>query len=145
MTTWGLIVETTVGTGDRKHTSGSVMAHLEGSRDEALRELETRARHYTPQHPMSARRSRLFRTTDGFDLVVDGVWDTFLTRFTVAELLRDSDAPPPPLPSAEAPSQAPEETPDEPVEPRPSVADAAPCDADGVPVKPSWLGRADLP
>ncbi|MEV6670617.1 hypothetical protein [Streptomyces sp. NPDC051162] len=144
MTTWGLIVETTVGTGDRKHTSGSVMAHFEGSRDDALRELEARARHFTPQHPMSARRSRLFRTTDGFDLVVDGVWDTFLTRFTVAELLRDSDAPqPPPLPE-EAPEETPE-VPVEPVEPRSSVAEAPRYDADGVPVKPSWLGRADLP
>ncbi|MGW1074484.1 hypothetical protein [Streptomyces sp. NPDC002537] len=133
MATWGLIVETTVGTGDRKHTSGTDMAHVEGSRDDALREPEARARRFTPQHPLNQRRLRLFRTTDGFDLIVDGAWDGRLTRFTVGELLHDSAAPP-----AEAAKPA------DPV-PRDAVPAAPRYDADGVPVTPSWLGRDDLP
>ncbi|XKK59633.1 hypothetical protein HFP71_27005 [Streptomyces sp. ARC32] len=140
---WGLVVETTVGTGERKHTEAQVVGHVNGSRQEALAELERRARSYSPTHPLSPRRRRLLRVGDGFLLVVDGAWQSFVTRFTVAELLEDSAAPriPEPEPEAEA---APE-----------PVAEAAPpasaearepeLDADGVPVRPAWLGRRDLP
>ncbi|MFD8427617.1 hypothetical protein [Streptomyces coelicoflavus] len=140
---WGLVVETTVGTGERKHTEAQVVGHVTGSRQEALAELERRARSYSPTHPLSPRRRRLLRVGDGFLLVVDGAWQSFVTRFTVAELLEDSAAPriPEPEPEAEA---APE-----------PVAEAAPpasaearepeLDADGVPVRPAWLGRRDLP
>ncbi|WP_328560081.1 hypothetical protein [Streptomyces coelicoflavus] len=139
--TWGLVVETTVGTGERKHTEAQVVAHVAGSREEALAELERRARSYSPAHPLSARRRRLLRVGDGFLLVVDGAWQSFVTRFTVAELLEDSEAPKAPEPEPEA-EAAPE-----------AVAEAAPpaapresgLDADGVPVRPAWLGRRDLP
>jgi hypothetical protein len=93
MPTWGLIVETTAGTGDRKHWVGDVLAQIEGTREEALAELEKRARRYRPTHPRSPQRTRLFRDGDGFLLVADGVLGTFPTRFTVAELLHDSGAP----------------------------------------------------
>ncbi len=93
MPTWGLVVETTVGTGDRKHIEAAVAAQVEGSRDDALAELERRARAFVPTHPMSPKRRRLYRQTDGFLLVVEGAWQTFSTRFTVAELLADSAAP----------------------------------------------------
>nr|WP_324617090.1 hypothetical protein [Streptomyces sp. NRRL F-2747] len=49
MTTWGLILETTVGSGERKHTEAYVMAHVEGEREAALAELERRARAYAPE------------------------------------------------------------------------------------------------
>ncbi|MGW6295370.1 hypothetical protein [Streptomyces sp. NPDC055058] len=146
--TWGLVVETTVGTGQRKHTEAQVVAHVTGSRAEALEELERRARTYRPWHPTSPKRRRLLRVDDGFLLVVDGAYQSFGTRFTVAELLADSDAPATPDP---APEGAPE--PQEPPAPhRPSPDAPSPggpdavgeLDEDGVPVHPSWLGRPDL-
>ncbi|WP_406339201.1 hypothetical protein [Streptomyces sp. NBC_00649] len=148
MATWGVIVEMTVGTGERKHMEASVLAHVEGSREEALAELGEWIGRYTPEHPRSPKRTRIFRTADGFLLVIDGAWQTFSSRFTVAELVKDSAAPQPsPVPS---PVPPPEEA-----APPPAVPpeDAAPARsgptvdryADGVPVKPVWLGRTDLP
>ncbi|MDI6515871.1 hypothetical protein QMA61_06655 [Streptomyces coelicoflavus] len=140
---WGLVVETTVGTGERKHTEAQVVGHVNGSRQEALAELERRARSYSPTHPLSPRRRRLLRVGDGFLLVVDGAWQSFVTRFTVAELLEDSAAPriPEPEPEAEAaPEPVAEATP-----PAPAEAREPELDADGVPVRPAWLGRRDLP
>lgn len=138
MTTWGLVIETTMGAGERKHTEAHVVAHITGPREEALAELERRARSYSPEHPRSPQRRRLLRQTDGFLLVVDGAWQSFVTRFTVAELLQDSDAPTAPEPVAEAPT--------DPVAP-PAEAVEQPGGryTDGVPIKPAWLGRDDLP
>ncbi|WLW52517.1 hypothetical protein [Streptomyces sp. YU58] len=70
-----------------------VMAHVEGAREDALAELEKRARNYCPEHPSSPKRRRLFRHSDGFALVVDGAFRSFGTRFTVAELLHDNAGP----------------------------------------------------
>lgn len=143
--TWALVVETTQGIGQRKHMVARVLAHVGGSREEALAELERQARDYVPEHPSSPRRRRLLRTGDGFLLVVEGAWQTFGTRFTVAELLEDSAAPAAPEPVVEAPP-APEpvvEAPP-PAPPRPTAEQPAELDADGVPVLPSWLGRRDL-
>ncbi|RLV09729.1 hypothetical protein CTZ27_00170 [Streptomyces griseocarneus] len=160
MGTWGLIVETTVGGGERKHTSGSVVAHVEGSRDEALRELEKRAWSYEPRHPYNPKRRRLFRTTDGYELLVDGAWDSYVTRFTVAELLYDSDAPPEPQQDDRPVEAVPKKSlrrkharTEQPAarletatqEPPQDEHDVTQRDADGVPLKPSWLGRGDLP
>ena len=92
MPTWGLIVETTTGTGDRKRWLGDVLAQVEGTRGEALAELERRCRQYRPAHPRKPQRTRLFRDGEAFLLVSDGVQGTFHTRFTVAELLLDSGA-----------------------------------------------------
>ncbi|MEU6668285.1 hypothetical protein [Streptomyces sp. NPDC046727] len=142
MAVWGLVVETTVGVGERKHVEAHVVAHFSGSRAGAVAELERRARSYSPEHPRSPRRRRLFREGDGFLLVIDGSFQSFATRFTVAELLEDSAAPADPDP-VEVPSRpaAPLEEPEEPEEPEEQVARYA----DGVPVKPKWLGRDDLP
>ncbi|WP_432055798.1 hypothetical protein [Streptomyces sp. bgisy022] len=154
--TWGLVVETTVGTGQRKHTEAQVVAHVTGSRAEALEELERRARTYQPWHPTSPKRRRLLRLDDGFLLVVDGAYQSFGTRFTVAELLADSETPaaadpgPEGVPeTASAPQDPP--APAEPDEPSPGGPDAVSgpdavgeLDEDGVPVRPSWLGRPDL-
>ncbi|WPW33567.1 hypothetical protein P6B95_26315 [Streptomyces atratus] len=135
-------METTVGVGERKHAEAYVLAHLEGTREDALAELEQRARNHTPEHPRSPKRRRLFREGDGFLLVIDGAWQSFSTRFTVAELLDDSAAPPPAEPEPE------------PVEPEPGATVPSPPPppssppveryADGVPVRPSWLGRIDV-
>ncbi|MFE0578464.1 hypothetical protein [Streptomyces sp. NPDC058874] len=135
MTIWGLVIETTVGVGERKHTEAHVVAHISGSRAEALTELERRARSHTPEHPRSPRRRRLLRESDGFLLVVDGAWQSFVTRFTVAEVLEDSAAPavPEPVEVSSEPVTSPGE----------SVGQVERY-ADGVPVKPAWLGRDDL-
>ncbi|MFB6943710.1 MULTISPECIES: hypothetical protein [unclassified Streptomyces] len=146
MATWGLVMETTVGAGERKHTEAYVLAHLEGTREDALVELERRARNHTPEHPWSPKRRRLFREGGGFLLVIDGAWQSFSTRFTVAELLDDSAAPPPP-PSAAEPEPAapePEVAPPPPPSPPPSPSSPVERYADGVPVRPSWLGRTDV-
>ncbi|MFH8774229.1 hypothetical protein ACIF83_25065 [Streptomyces sp. NPDC085866] len=138
MTTWGLVIETTVGAGERKHTEAHVVAHITGLREEALAELERRARSYSPEHPRSPQRRRLLRQNDGFLLVIDGAWQSFVTRFTAAELLEDSAAPTVPEPVVEA-SAVPVAASAEPVEQQVERY------ADGVPVKPAWLGRDDLP
>ncbi|MBQ0953753.1 MULTISPECIES: hypothetical protein [Streptomyces] len=143
--TWGLVVETTMGTGERKHTEAQVVAHVAGSREEALAELERRARSYSPPHPLSPRRRRLLRVGDGFLLVVDGAWQSFVTRFTVAELLTDSAAPRAPEPEPEPRPEAAPEPVAEAAPPAPADARGPELDADGVPVRPAWLGRRDLP
>nr|WSW49618.1 hypothetical protein OG296_42010 [Streptomyces sp. NBC_01001] len=153
MTTWGLILETTVGSGEHKHTEAYVMAHVEGGRETALAELERRARAYTPEHPRNPKRRRLFRDGDGFLLVVDGAWQSHATRFSAAELLDDTDRPAPAervsgepaaaeARSARTPTPIP--TPESPPPPS-TAAVAVERDEDGVPVKPAWLGRTDLP
>lgn len=96
--TAGFHQEATVGAGERKHTEAHVVAHISGSRAEAVTELERRARSHSPEHPRSPRRRRLLRDGDGFLPVVDGAWQSFVTRFTVAELLEDSAAPVAPEP-----------------------------------------------
>ncbi|MFF0478595.1 hypothetical protein [Streptomyces sp. NPDC004284] len=143
--TWGLVMEMTVGLGERKHTEAYVMAHVSGSREDALEELERRARSFTPEHPRSPKRRRLLRKEDGFLLVVDGAWQSYVTRFTVAELLEDSaapkPAPEPPAPEPESTAVEPEPEPDM----EPDVEPGVERYADGVPVRPTWLGRDDLP
>ncbi|WP_282691988.1 hypothetical protein [Streptomyces sp. CC208A] len=141
MPTWGLVVEMTVGTGERKHVEAYVVAHVTGSREEALAELEQRARNFVPAHPVSPKRRRLLREGDTLLLVVDGAWQSYLTRFTVAELLEDSAAPAAPVVPEPIPEPEPEP---EPVpEPAP-VEDPVERYSDGVPVRPSWLGRDGL-
>ncbi|MEU6014656.1 hypothetical protein ABZ826_11530 [Streptomyces sp. NPDC047515] len=140
MAAWGLVMETTVGVGERKHTEAYVMAHLEGTRQDALVELERRARNHTPEHPRSPKRRRLFREGDGFLVVIDGAWQSFSTRFTVAELLDDSAAPPPPAAEPEPAAVVP------PPPSSPPSPSSPPVEryADGVPVRPAWLGRTDV-
>ncbi|MGW7822950.1 hypothetical protein ACWGLF_33630 [Streptomyces puniciscabiei] len=142
MTIWALVVETTVGVSERKHVEAHVVAHVSGSRAAALAELERRARSHAPEHPRSPRRRRLLRVSDGFLVVVDGAWQSFATRFTVAELLEDSAAPVPPEPAESVEPEASDapQTQDAPEE----QVDQVERYADGVPVKPAWLGRDDL-
>ncbi|MER6734800.1 hypothetical protein [Streptomyces puniciscabiei] len=142
MTIWALVVETTVGVSERKHVEAHVVAHVSGSRAAALAELERRARSHAPEHPRSPRRRRLLRVSDGFLVVVDGAWQSFATRFTLAELLEDSAAPVPPEPAESVEPEASDapQTQDAPEE----QADQVERYSDGVPVKPAWLGRDDL-
>ncbi|MFF0550109.1 hypothetical protein ACFYUL_14220 [Streptomyces sp. NPDC004311] len=148
MAIWGLVAEATVGLGERKHTEAHVLTHVEGTREEALAVLEQRARTHLPEHPRNPRRRRLLRTADGFLLVVDGTWQSHATRFSVAELLEDSDRPLPPARDEREPGSGTEPGPgarQSPPEPTPETAPGEPRDEDGVPLRPSWLGRPDLP
>ncbi|MER5962780.1 hypothetical protein [Streptomyces sp. NPDC002057] len=135
MTTWGLVLEATVGIGQRKHTEAQVLTQVEGTREAALAELEVRARRHEPEHPRSPKRRRLFRHADGFLLVVDGAVQSHAVRFSVVELVHDSDQPP----SAGRPAP-----PVEPVALPSPTPDTVEHDEDGVPLKPAWLGRGDL-
>ncbi|WP_329201810.1 MULTISPECIES: hypothetical protein [unclassified Streptomyces] len=146
MTTWGLILATT----ERRRTEVYVMAHVEGERQTALAELERRARDYTPEHPWSPKRRRLFRDGDGFLLIIDGVWQSHATRFSAIELLDDTDRPAAAQQVKDEPAAAEEAsatTPaTAPLTPAPVPLElAVERDEDGVPVKPAWLGRTDLP
>ncbi|WP_331763038.1 hypothetical protein OHA04_41260 (plasmid) [Streptomyces sp. NBC_01590] len=144
MAIWGLVVETTVGLGERKHTEAYVLTHVEGTRQEALAELERRARGHAPEHPRSPKRRRLFREGDGFLLVIDGAWQSFSTRFTVAELLDDSAAPDPPSAETAPPEAGPQPEPADAVPPAPATPPVERY-SDGVPKRPAWWGRTGLP
>ncbi|MFI1971332.1 hypothetical protein BLA24_30325 [Streptomyces cinnamoneus] len=126
----GLVVEPDVRSGESRRWLADVVGQLEGTREDALRELEARARAFPP--PRWAQRTRLLRTAEGFLLVVNGSWADGHHRFSVAEVLHDSAAPPPEAPRDSA-------------VPPPGAVPDVPRDADGVARTPSWLGRTDLP
>ncbi|MEV6727690.1 MULTISPECIES: hypothetical protein [unclassified Streptomyces] len=99
MTRWGLLVEQNHGQGGQNRMwSVDVLGHVEGTRDEALAELRRRAETFVPMHPHKVRRRVVYRTGDGFLAVLDGAWQVFHCRFSVAEQLYDSAAPPEPAP-----------------------------------------------
>ncbi|WP_369199967.1 hypothetical protein [Streptomyces sp. PU-14G] len=134
MTTWGLVREASSGAGQHKYLLPELLGHFDGTREEALAELRSRARRYEPSRPWNPKRRRLFRERDGYLLVVTGSWESFCTRFSVAELVEDSDAP---QETAVSDRTVPE--------PEPAPAPSPERYTDGVPVKPAWLGRTDLP
>ncbi|POX63118.1 hypothetical protein C3492_13220 [Streptomyces sp. Ru62] len=149
MATWGLIRETNVKHWDSYITETHVLAYVEGTYEEALAELERHARHALAHHPKRRKRRRLFRDGDDFLMVVDdGAWRSSGTRFTAAELLEDTAAPAKPTNACEPTKESMdtrEATEPEPVDIMPSASPSEERYPDGVPVKPKWLGRTDLP
>ncbi|MBT2453604.1 hypothetical protein [Streptomyces sp. ISL-86] len=140
MTRWGLLVEQNLGYGHGGRTwSAGVLGHVDGTRDEALAELRRRAERFEPLHPAKPKRRVLYRDGDGFLLVLDGMWEAFHCRFTVAEQLYDSAAPKPAPEPAPEPELPPPPPPLPPPPPPPKAWDA------DVPERPEWLGRAGLP
>ncbi|WKX72965.1 hypothetical protein [Streptomyces sp. XD-27] len=145
MARWGLIVEVSERRGEGRSWSAYVMGYVDGTREQALRELEAHARRRFPPPSRWTKRTQLFRAGDALMLITERGMHNRYTRFTVAELLYDSDAPPAsadPRPPAADLEPAPE-----PEAPEPGPLDGVPDEArfdDGVPVKPSWLGRTDL-
>lgn len=96
MPRWGLVVEQNLGYGRQgRMWSVGVIGHVEGSREEALAALRVRAERFEPVHPSNPKGRALYREADGFLLVVEGVWQPWHCRFTVAEQLYDSAAPEP--------------------------------------------------
>ncbi|MEU6866043.1 hypothetical protein ABZ924_22770 [Streptomyces sp. NPDC046876] len=151
MARWGLLVEQNLGFGgEHRMWSVGVLGHVEGTREEALAELGRRAQTFAPVHPRTVRRRVVYRTDDGFLAVLEGAWQVFHCRFSVAEQVHDSAPPPEPKPQRAA-KAAPEPARGlRPViVPRRPVAPDGPAEADeewdaGVPDTPSWLGRGDL-
>lgn len=151
MPRWGLVVEQNLGFGRQgRMWSVGVMDHVEGTREDALKALRVRAECFEPVHPANPKRRTLYREADGFLLVLEGVWQPFHCRFTVAEQLYDSAAPEPP---AELPASPARER-EEPSVSEPAPSKAKPLEQDPgpppawdaqVPEVPSWLGRDDLP
>ncbi|MCT2591269.1 hypothetical protein LHJ74_15370 [Streptomyces sp. N2-109] len=92
-TMWGLLVEENEGFGGQRRVwSPTIIGHMDGTREEAMKALRGRAERYTPTHPSSPRRRLLYENTDGFLLVVEGATQDFHCRFTLATLLSDSAA-----------------------------------------------------
>ena len=91
MPRWGLIVEETCGYRDRRW-EGTRLATFDGTREEALAMLLERAKTYQPEHPRVPKRRQIYRQDDGFLALVRGATETFFLRFSVAELVHDSDA-----------------------------------------------------
>jgi len=87
---WGLVVEEMRGM-DRLSYRAEVLEDFTGTREEAMTRLEARARAYVPQYPTRSVRTRLYRTGDGFLLVSDGSLRSYGCRFSLAELLHDSE------------------------------------------------------
>ncbi|MFI1837346.1 hypothetical protein [Streptomyces olivaceoviridis] len=153
MATWGLIREASVKHWDSYITETHVFAYVEGTYEEALVELERHARHAMAHHPKKRKRHRLFRNGDDFLMVVDdAAWRSSGIRYTVAELLEDTAAPAKPTHAREDTRESTDTREAEATEPEPEPVDtvppASPSDErypDGVPVRPKWLGRSDLP
>ncbi|MFD9289509.1 hypothetical protein ACFWBV_14720 [Streptomyces sp. NPDC060030] len=143
MPRWGLVVEQNLGYGRQgRMWSVGVLDHVEGTREEALAALRIRAERFEPVHPANPKNRALYREANGFLLVVEGVWQPWHCRFTVAEQVYDSAAPEPVEEQPDAPEQA--EAVPRPREPGPGPGLPPAWDAQ-VPEVPSWLGRDDLP
>jgi hypothetical protein len=148
MTTWGLISEkTNAKDWDRDITLTRVVAYVEGTYEEALAELERHARNVMAHYPKKRKRRHLYRNGDDFLLIIDSSpWWSKRIRFTVAELLEDTAAPGKQTDSGDTTKSTDEEQDmSEPVEPRLPASRSEERYPDGVPVKPKWLGRPDLP
>ncbi|MFE2430118.1 hypothetical protein ACFXJ5_25635 [Streptomyces sp. NPDC059373] len=82
-----------MGSGDSMRWEVELLGHVDGTREDALRELENRALRFKPAKPFSVRRSRLYRTGDGFLQANEGMTTTYHCRFSMAEMVRDSKDP----------------------------------------------------
>jgi hypothetical protein len=143
--TWGLIVEQMRGVGDARVWEHQVVAHVDGTREQAMEAL----RGLAMRRAADRKRARLYRSDDGYVLVVLGWARDRDTRFSIAELVWSSEPvrqPEPdvvPEPQDAAPVQGSFPLP-RPPGPAPPPEPDRPWDAD-VPDRPSWLGRDDLP
>lgn len=91
--TWGLLV------GQYRSSPGgpiwltSVLDHVQGTREEAMRALYEHAVRFRPEHPMGrVGRTLVYQEDDGYVQIAEGMSKTFHCRFTVAPLLYNSAA-----------------------------------------------------
>lgn len=134
--TWGLILERNLGERQGPTWSVGVMAHVEGTQEEALAALRERVDAFDPGLFRKVTRRVVYREGDGFLVVVETRfgWPHHY-RFKAVEVVSDSAPPPPPAKPEPVPEQRPRPGP---------TAPPGPWDA-GVPDRPAWLGRDDLP
>jgi hypothetical protein len=149
MARWGLIIERMQGVGNSAAWEHRVVKHCDGTREQAMEALQALAMRYAASH----KRARLYRSDDGFVLVVFGWLGDRDYRFSVAELVWSSEllAEPEPEPEPEPKPEPQDAGPPQgafplprPPRPAPPPEPEPPWDAD-VPDRPSWLGRDDLP
>jgi hypothetical protein len=90
-TRWGLFVERTLGGASREWHVG-LLGEVDGTREEALTALWQQVQVYRPPHPTFVRRQRVYRQPDGgFLALYEGAASHFGCRFSVGELVRDTD------------------------------------------------------
>ncbi|GAA1901611.1 hypothetical protein [Streptantibioticus ferralitis] len=85
---WGLIVERNSGWGERAQWQAEVVGHVDGTREQALEEPRVRA----TEHARSQSSVRLCRHGDAFPVTRSSGWSDRHSRWSVAELVRDSEA-----------------------------------------------------
>lgn len=89
--TWGLLVGQYRSVGGGPIWLTSVLDHVEGTREEAMRALYEHAVRFRPDHPMGPiGRTLVYQEDDAFVQVAEGVNKTWHCRFTVAPLLYNS-------------------------------------------------------
>ncbi|QPP06195.1 hypothetical protein G4Z16_07080 [Streptomyces bathyalis] len=90
MPRWGLIVEETGGFRDRRWEA-FLLGEFDGTREDALAKLLERAKAFKPEHPRIVRRQTIYAIADGYLVMSKGATETFHHRFSVAELVHDTD------------------------------------------------------
>lgn len=93
--TWGLLVwqHKYTGSGGEMVYATTVLDHVTGTREDAIRALYHHALHFEPQHPRGGAHRRLvYEEDDGYLLVSEGTMTTFQCHFTVRRLLHNSAA-----------------------------------------------------
>ncbi|MFL6141024.1 MAG: hypothetical protein ACJ72N_04000 [Labedaea sp.] len=88
--TWFVLLEETVGTGDRR-TWSLTEVRPSGGYDEAVRAGRDLAFSFQPRHPMNPRQRSVFQSGDDcWIVVVQGAIRSFHFRVTVARWLGDA-------------------------------------------------------
>ena len=87
---WGLIVERTSGVYHPRYQP-EVLAEVVGTREEALAELARHVTEYERSVAHTRDRKRLFRTDDGFLSIREGGMSSWGCRFSVAQLILDTN------------------------------------------------------
>ncbi|MEN8652297.1 hypothetical protein ABCR94_17250 [Streptomyces sp. 21So2-11] len=89
MVRWGLLLDKPAGRGDSKPLE--LLGTVDGTRESAEAQLRELVRRYRPSHPMRPKRTRIYRTVDGWMLIGDGAsGQSFAYRFMMCELEWDS-------------------------------------------------------
>ncbi|MDJ0464725.1 hypothetical protein [Streptomyces sp. H27-C3] len=89
MARWGLLLDNPAWHGEYKPME--LLATVDGTRESAEAQLRELVRLYRPSNPTKPKRTRIYRTVDGWALICDGaLGQSFPYRFMVCELEWDS-------------------------------------------------------
>ncbi|WP_274563060.1 hypothetical protein [Streptomyces spiramyceticus] len=70
MARWGLLLDKPARHGE--YIPLELLATVDGTREDAEAHLRELVRLYRPKHPMQPKRTRIYRTVDGWVLIGDG-------------------------------------------------------------------------